>query len=51
VLDVLGTIPLKPEITGATTQTKAAAAAAMAHLATIYREVSQYAVQLAMTDE
>jgi len=51
VLDVLGAIPLKPEITGAATQTKAAVAAAMVHLATIYREVSQQAVQLAMTDD
>ncbi|MCS6812527.1 MAG: SWIM zinc finger family protein [Cyanobacteria bacterium] len=50
VLDVLGPIPLKPEVTGATTQTKVAVTSAMTKLTAIYQEASQRAVQLAMSN-
>jgi uncharacterized Zn finger protein len=50
ILDMLGEIPLKPEITGATTQTRAIVIHSMSRLGEIYRDVSQQAIKLAMPE-
>ncbi|KGF74035.1 hypothetical protein DO97_00520 [Neosynechococcus sphagnicola sy1] len=51
VLDVLGSIPLKPEITGNAVPIPIATQTVMEQLRKIYQAVSQRAVQLAMTKE
>ncbi len=50
ILDMLGEIPLKPEITGATTQTRAIVTNSMNRLSAVYQEVSQQAIKLAMPE-
>jgi uncharacterized Zn finger protein len=50
VLDVLGAIPLKPELTGTTAPTPVITQAVMEYLQTIYQTVSQQAVQSAISN-